>query len=201
MNKLLIATFNKGKLEDYKSFLKGLPLELVTLDDMGITQDFNEIHNTFEENAKEKAEFYASLSGVPTLADDSGVEIPFYKMAPGVHTKRWDGIGKNDEHYKKFILEKIKAIPQHQRQAQLRAILALNIDGKTNLAEGAIKGILTDKVYLNSDTQGYPWDRVFIIPELNKYYEELTEEENYKYNHRRLALVKLKPLLKQFIKL
>lgn len=195
MQKLLIATFNKGKIEDYKSFLKGLPIEILTLSNIGITQDFEEIYETFEDNARAKAEFYTKLSGLPTLSDDSGVEIPFYEMEPGVHTKRWDGVGKNDEHYLNFILEKIKAIPQDQRQGQLRAVLATSIDGKTHLAEGVIKGTLTDKVYPHSDTQGYPWDRVLIIPEINKYYEELTPSENYKYNHRRIAVDKLKPFL------
>jgi XTP/dITP diphosphohydrolase len=196
MQKLLIATFNKGKLEDYKNFLKELPLELLTLQDLGISEDFEEVHDTFEENAKAKSEFYSRLSGLPTLADDSGVEIPFYVMQPGVHTKRWDGIGKNDEHYIQFILEKIKAIPENERQAQLRAVLALSSEGRTQLAEGLIKGVLTDKLYERSDTHGYPWDRVFIIPEINKYYEELTPEENYQYNHRRLAVDKLIHLLK-----
>lgn len=195
MNKLLIATFNKGKIEDYKSFLKDLPLTPVTLHDLKITVDFDEIYDTFEENAREKAEFYARLSGLPTLADDSGVEIPFYNMEPGVHTKRWDGVGKNDEHYLNFILEKIKAIPEEQRKGQLRAVLALSIGGETHLTEGIIKGNLTTEVYRNSATHGYPWDQVFIIPELNKYYEELTDEENHKYNHRRLAIDKLKSLL------
>lgn len=194
MDKLLIATFNKGKLQDYKEFLKDLHLELVTLSDLGIAEDFEEIFETFEENARAKAEFYANLSGLPTLADDSGMEIPFYNMEPGVHTKRWDGVGKNDEHYQQFILEKIKAIPKDQRQAQLRAVLALAFSGQVHMSEGVIKGVLTDIVYPHSDTHGYPWDRVFIIPEINKYYEELNEEENYKYNHRRIALEKLKHL-------
>jgi XTP/dITP diphosphohydrolase len=195
MDRLLIATFNKGKLEDYKSFLKDIDLELVTLDDLGIKEDYNEVFETFEENAKGKAEFYAKLSGLPTLADDSGMEIPYYNMEPGVHTKRWDGIGKNDQHYLRFIQEKIKAIPLEQRHGQLRAVLALSIADTTHLAEGIIKGKLTDKVYSGSDTHGYPWDRVFIIPELNKYYEELSEEENHMYNHRRIAVEKLIPFL------
>lgn len=196
MNKLLIATLNQGKLEDYKNFLSDLPLELVTLSDLKITQDYDEIHNKFEENARGKAEFYGSISGLTTLADDSGIEIPYYNMEPGVHTRRWDGVGKNDEDYINFIVEKIRAIPMDQRQAQLRAVLALNIDGATHLAEGKIEGILTEKVYSGSDTHGYPWDRVFIIPTINKYYEELTPEENYKYNHRRIAIEKLKQFLK-----
>jgi XTP/dITP diphosphohydrolase len=195
MQKLLIATFNKGKLEDYKSFLKDLPVKLVTLSNVGISEEFDEIFETFEENAKGKAEYYHQLSNLPTLADDSGIEIPFYDMKPGVYTKNWAEVEVGDVDHHQFRIDKIKAIPFDQRHAQLRAVLALCIDGKTHLAEGVIKGILTDKVYENSSTQGYPWDRVFIIPELNKYYEELSQEENYKYNHRRLALEKLRQFL------
>lgn len=195
MQKLLIATFNKGKVEDYKLFLKDLPFEIVTLEDVGITQDFDEIYKTFEENARGKAEFYANLSGLPTLADDSGIEIPFYDMKPGVYTKRWSYVEKSDLSPHEFRIKKIKAIPQDQRQAQLRAVLALRLGDQTHLATGAIKGILTDKVYENSETFGYPWDKLFIVPEINKYYEELTPEENYQYNHRRLALEKIKQIL------
>lgn len=195
MKKLLIATFNKGKLGDYKSFLKDLPLELLTLSDLGITEDFDEIYKTFEENARGKAEHYSRLSGLPTLADDSGIEIPFYDMKPGVHTKRWRQVEKSNMDPEEFRLYKIRKIPKDQRHAQLRAVLALSINGETHMSEGVIKGNLTEKVYTNSETTGYPWDRVFIIPEVNKYYEELTEDENHKYNHRRLALEKLKPLL------
>lgn len=194
MQKLLIATFNNGKLGDYKSFLKDLPLELVTLSDIGITQEFDEIYDTFEENARGKAEYYSKLSGLPTLADDSGIEIPYYDMLPGVYTKHWSHVEKSEMDPQEFRLEKIKAIPQGQRQAQLRAVLALRINGKTHLAEGMIHGILTDKVYEGSSTHGYPWDKLFIISEINKYYEELTPDENYTYNHRRIALEKLKEI-------
>lgn len=195
MNKLLIATYNKGKLKDYKSFLKDLPLELVTLNDVGITTEFEEIYETFEENAKGKAEYYHKLSGLPTLADDSGIEIPFYNMGPGVHTKNWNGDDNDHDRYTKFIVEKIKAIPQNKRQAQLRAVVALCIEGKTYLADEKIVGKLTHIVYPHSKTIDYPWDSVFIIADINKYYEGLNDTENYKYNHRRLALEKLKPKL------
>ena len=190
--KLLIATFNKGKLEDYKDFLKDAAIEIVSLKDAGVTKDFNEIFNTMEANAKGKAEFYNKASGLPTLADDSGIEIPFYNMQPGVHTKRWGGHSSDSDEYRKFILEKVKAIPEHERQAQLRAVLAFADGHETILEEGIIKGDLSDKPYTTSRTQGYPWDQLFIIPEIHKYYEELTPEENHKHNHRKLAFDKLK---------
>lgn len=190
--RVLLATFNKGKLLDYRQFAARYPeLELVSLADVGIEGDVAEPHETFEENAKAKAEHYARLSGLPTIADDSGIEIPFYNMEPGVRTKRWDGRGNHDGYYEAFILEKVKAIPENRRDAQLRAVLAYADGSKAATAEGVIKGTLTDRRYENGSTEGYPWDRLFIIPELGKYYEELTEDENYRHNHRRIAFDRL----------
>jgi len=195
MSRLLIATFNQGKLEDYRSFSRSLPVELISLDDLDITDEFDEVHGSFEENARAKAEHYAALSGLPTLADDSGIEIPYYGMEPGVKTRRWAGRELPDPEYFEFILRKIREIPLDRRQAQLRAVLALHRDGRTHLAEGKILGRLTDDYYRLSGTSGYPWDRVFIIDELGKFYEELDPEENYRHNHRRIAFDKLKPQL------
>jgi XTP/dITP diphosphohydrolase len=195
MTRLLLATFNQGKLEDYRLFCRALPIELISLGDLGIHAEFEEVHPTFEENARAKAEFYAGLSGLPTLADDSGIEIPYYGMEPGVRTRRWAGSELPDERYFEFILEKIRRIPPDRREAQLRAVLALRRGGETHLAEGKILGRLTEDYYRKSRTPGYPWDRVFVIEELGKFYEELSEEENYRYNHRRIAFDKLKPYL------
>ena len=136
--KLLVATFNQGKLGDYKEFCKSLPIELVGLSDVGIKEDFDETYDTFEENSKGKAEFYAKLSGLATIADDSGVELPFYNMQPGVKTKRWGGNLTDDEYFA-FILDKIKNIPEDKRQAQMRAVLTLCIDG--NYLSGGRKDI------------------------------------------------------------
>ena len=150
---------------------------------------------TFEKNAEGKARFYQKLSGLPTIADDSGIEIPFYQMAPGVKTKRWGG-NLGDKEYFDFILEKIRLIPEGKRDAQMRAVLALCINGnKCFTEEGVILGTLTDKVYEKSATEGYPWDKVFILKENGKYYEELNDEENLKYNHRRIAFEKIKKTL------
>jgi len=164
------------------------------LSDVGIKEDFDEIYDTFEENSKWKSGFYAKLSGLPTIADDSGIEIPFYNMAPGVKTKRWGG-NLNDEEYFSFILDKIKQIPEESRQAQMRAVLTLCIKGAYHQKEGKILGSLTDKVYKSSTTHGYPWDKVFILKDNGKYYEELNDEENYTFNHRRIAFDKLTSFL------
>ncbi len=189
--KLLIATFNKGKLEDYKQICKNLPLEVVSLKDIGVKEDFDEIYGTFEENSLEKAKFYAELSKLPTITDDSGIEITFYDMAPGVKTKRWGGDLSEDEYFT-FILKKIKQIPENRRDAQMRAVITLYVNGNCYQAEGKILGVLTDKPYEHSATSGYPWDRVFVLNANGKYYEALSKEENYRFNHRRIAFDELK---------
>lgn len=191
---LLIATFNKGKLSDYKLFCKDLPISVVSLTDIGITQEFEEVYTTFEENSAAKAKFYAELSSLPTITDDSGVEITFYDMEPGVKTKRWGG-DLSDEEYFEFIINKIKQIPADKRQAQMRAVLTLCMSGAYHQAEGITLGTLTDKVYTKSSTHGYPWDKVFILNANGKYYEELNDQENLQYNHRRVAFDKLKQYL------
>ena len=187
--KLLVATSNPAKLKDYKDFAKDLSLEIVSLKDAGVTEEFDEVHNTFEQNAKGKAEFYQRLTNLPTIADDSGIEIPFYNNEPGVNTKHWDGKGGNDEHYLNFIVDKIKKIPSEQRQAHLVVVLAYADGKQTVTAEGIIKGVLTDKIY-QKITYEYPWDAVFFLPELNKYNEEVKQDINW--NHRKWAFDKLK---------
>lgn len=193
--KLLIATKNQGKLQDYLTFCHGLNLQVVSLQDEKIDTEFEEIYDSFEANARAKAEFYAKLSGLPTLADDSGIEIPYYRMAPGVKTKRWAGDGVTGRAYFEFILKQIKDIPGNQRQGQMRAVLALRINNQTHLAEGIITGRFTDQVYQDGFTPDYPWDPLFILDANHKYYEALTPEENLQLNHRHIAFKKLKPYL------
>lgn len=182
--KLLVATFNQGKLEDYQQFCQGTGIHPISLNDLGVSDEFQEVYPTFEENAKAKAEHYYQLTKIPTLADDSGIEIPYLNMEPGVKTKRWANNNDID-----FIVNKIKEIPIDKRQAQLRVVEAYCDGQQTVLEEGIIKGTLTDKIYTGSTTHGYPWDLVFIVDGLNKYYEEITDLQ---FNHRKWAFDKLK---------
>lgn len=192
--KLLIATHNPGKLHDYLQFTKGLPIEIVSLKDLGITEEFEEPYATMEENAKGKAEFYGKLTGLPTLSDDSGIEISYYNMEPGPNTKHWAGENVNEEDYFEFILEKIRAIPENQRQAQFRAVQAYFDGSKIHTSESIILGELTDIPH-QSSTPGFPWKRLFKLPGINKYYQGLSAEEHVKNNHRKLALDKLIPII------
>ncbi len=201
--KLLIATTNPGKLAEIKRFLSDASLELVSLQDLGIADVVEETGNTFEENAILKAKFYSALSGLPTLADDGGFEIDALSGEPGVKSHRWIDQSKDstDEDLIAYTIERMKNIPEDKRTAQLRLVLALVLPiGKQYLAEEKIRGIVP--VHPNGKRKvGFPFRSLLFLPEIHKYYnhDELTEEENTRYNHRKKALEKLKPMLKELL--
>ncbi|OGH16878.1 MAG: hypothetical protein A3C97_02300 [Candidatus Levybacteria bacterium RIFCSPHIGHO2_02_FULL_37_11] len=97
MKKLLIATKNQGKLKEISDFLSDLPLQTVSLSDIGIEDDFEETGKTYKENSQNKAIFYAKKSGLPAIADDGGIEINALNGAPGVKSRRWLGRKASDE--------------------------------------------------------------------------------------------------------
>ena len=107
MPRLLLATTNQGKAAEYRDLLKGLDLELLTLDQAGISREAEEGHNTFEGNARSKAEFYAALSGLLTLADDSGLEVDALGGEPGVRSSRYAGDNATDPERVNFLLNRL----------------------------------------------------------------------------------------------
>lgn len=201
MKKLLIATKNPAKLSEFKNFLKDLPLKLIGLKEAGIDDFFEESGQTFSENAEAKAQFFAQKTGLPTLADDGGIEIDILGGEPGVKSRRWPD-GKNeatDEELINYTLRKMKGVPLSKRLARFRAVLALAIPGdQIYTSEGTIEGIIAPKP-LFKRKKGYPYRSLFYLPQIKKYYfeDELTEEETQRFNHRALALKKIKRILRQ----
>ena len=127
MKKLLIATTNPGKLEEIRTFLSDLPLELVSLKDVGITTSVEETGKTFEENAILKAKTYAELSGLVTLADDGGFEIDALHGEPGVKSHRWvhNDRDSSDEELIAYTFTRMRDLPEKKRGARLTLVLAL----------------------------------------------------------------------------
>src|SRR5215831_2573242 len=106
MPALLIATTNQNKLREYAAIFAGLPFDLCSLRDADIDEDVEETGATFEENARLKAEFYAARSGLPTLADDSGLEVAALGGEPGVFSHRYAGPGASDADRNALLLKK-----------------------------------------------------------------------------------------------
>ncbi len=123
---LLIATGNPGKMREYVELLRGIPFELVSLRDLGITHEVVETGATFEENAWLKASEYAAISGLLTLADDSGLEVDALSGDPGVRSARYGGDScTNDQERVELLLQNLENVPWEERGARFRCVIAM----------------------------------------------------------------------------
>lgn len=197
-SKLLIATRNAGKLKEISSFLKDLPLRIVSLNDIGITDDIEETGKTYKENSQLKALFYSKKSGLPAIADDGGIEILALKGAPGIKSRRWLGKDSTEEKIIKRMIKLAKDLPNNKRKAVFKTVISFALpNGKIYSAEGEVEGIIAKKPYPKT-LKGYPYRSFFYLPKIKKYYHEdqLTNEEQRMYNHRYKSIQKLKPILR-----
>lgn len=197
MKELLIATTNSGKLLEYGAIFKefGLAIKTVSLEDLKINQETEETGQTFKENAIEKARFYYDLSGLATLADDAGLEIDYLNGEPGVRSRRWPGYEATDKELIQIALEKLRGIPESQRTAQLRAVVALIFPGHDKIY--TFEGVLRGRIAENPITQkiaGYPFRSIF-IPEG----EERRLGQMSLIAHRKQAVEKTLPIIKKYL--
>jgi XTP/dITP diphosphohydrolase len=194
MKKLLLATNNKGKLREYRRLLRGIPFEIVTPLDCGITAEIAETGTTFEENAMQKATTMASLSNLLTLADDSGLEVEALGGAPGPLSHRFAGKNADDAKRIEYLLAKLKAAPDKNRAAQFRCVIAIaEPAGRVEICSGACRGVIIDKP---RGANGFGYDPIFLIPELDKTMAELTMAQKNKISHRARASEKARDFLK-----
>lgn len=202
-SKLLIATHNKGKLKEFSLFLSDLPFDIVSLADLGIIDNIEEIGETYRENSQAKALFYAKKSGLPAIADDGGVEIDAFGGAPGIKSKRWLGENSTEEDIVNHMIKIARELPQDNRRAFFKTVVSFAMpDGKVWSVNGEIEGIIAEKPYLKL-LKGYPYRSFFYLPKIKKYYHEdqLTDAEQKLYNHRYKALEQLKKIIAQELKI
>jgi XTP/dITP diphosphohydrolase len=199
MKKLLIGTHNPAKLAELRALLGELPVELVSLTDVGIDEDVIEDGTTYEENSQKKALFYAQQSGLPSISDDGGLEIAALDNKPGIHSKRWLGEETTEGDLIKHMKKVAKELPDDNRHARFVAVLSFSLpDGRVWSARGEVTGIIA-KVPMIRAVMGFPYRSFFFLPELNKYYfeTELTPDEQREYNHRVKAVTELKSILQR----
>jgi XTP/dITP diphosphohydrolase len=195
MKTLLLATTNKAKLHELTAGATSLAqkgVKIVSLKDLNITAEPEETGKTFEENAKLKAEFYANLTNLPTIADDGGTMIDILNGEPGVKSKRWLGYDATDEELIVYTLKRLEGVPKEKRTAQIATCLHFYnpiSQFYTSITE-RIHGYIAEKPSRNK-THGFPYRALLIVNEFNKYYDELTEQEHQHINHRFKALQKL----------
>jgi len=193
MPRLLLATTNKGKAAEYRDLLKGFDFEIVTLDQAGISREADENCNTFEENARHKAAFYAELGGLLTLADDSGLEVDALGGEPGVRSSRYAGDNATDADRVDFLLNKLKDIPQKKRQARFRCVIAVaRPGGPVETVEGICNGYIAMEP---RGSNGFGYDPIFYMPEYGRTIAELPPEIKNRISHRGRAAARACRLL------
>jgi XTP/dITP diphosphohydrolase len=201
INKLLIATTNPGKFNELKKYLTGLPLELLSLSDLKITERPEENGRTFLENAIIKAEFYSQKTKLPVLGDDGGLEITALGGEPGVNSHRWlNGKEATDEELINYTLNRMRPFKGERRKAYLRVVVALSsFSDEIETSQADIEGIIADKPSKHR-LRGYPYRSLFFLPQFKKYYDDLSEEEHHQVNHRKIALEKIKKIINEKLK-
>lgn len=180
MHELLIATRNPGKLREFAAIFDGLGLRLRTLDELGIPDEVEETGETFAANALLKAEAYMALSGLPTLADDSGLEIAALRGAPGVYSARYGGV--KGEAQLRYLLEQMHDVPWHARLARFVCVIALARPGHApELAEGTLPGVIELEP---KGSGGFGYDPLFYLLDEDCTLAELPAERKNQISHR-----------------
>jgi XTP/dITP diphosphohydrolase len=198
---LLIATHNPAKKEELKNAFFPLTqsgLHLTSLDDVKISLDPEETGQTFIENARLKAHFFADLSKLPVVADDGGIEIDALDGKPGVHSKRWLGRDASDAEMISYTIEKLKDVPLEKRIAHFTVCLYYYnpLTGfETSITQSVDGHISTTPS--GFARKGFPYRALFIVDKFNKYYDELSLEEHHAINHRIQAVRNLIPFIKK----
>ncbi len=193
--KLLLATNNQGKVREYKSLFRGLPLELITLVEHGIATVVDEVGESLEENARLKAIAWAAEGRLLALADDSGLEVDALGGEPGRLSARYAGEGASDKDRVNYLLSRLSGVPREKRTARFRCVIALATPaGEVEVCSGECPGLIT---LAPRGEQGFGYDPVFYLPELDKTMAELPLEVKNRVSHRGQAARKVYPVLQK----
>jgi XTP/dITP diphosphohydrolase len=197
MTRILLATRNRHKIEEIKTILSDLPIQVSTLNDFPNVPRLKEEGTTFQENSLQKARTVYEHTKIPTLADDSGLEVFFLNGRPGVISARYAGEGATDEENNKKLLNQMLGVAPRRRHAQFRAVLTLLGDGVLETTEGLCPGMLAETP---RGTNGFGYDPIFLPDGFSRTYAELTAAEKNTISHRAKALEKMKEILWRSIK-
>lgn len=195
--KLLVATTNAGKLAELRRLFAGLPVELVSLADVPIDRHVDEDADTFEGNACKKASTFALRSGLPTLADDSGLEVDALGGAPGVRSARYAGESATDEQNLRKLVDAIRG--HADRGARFRCALALAQPSGAiaHVTDGRCEGSIIDEP---RGERGFGYDPVFVLDGDTRTMAELNEDEKNGRSHRGAASRAMRSYLEQVLR-
>jgi XTP/dITP diphosphohydrolase len=194
MNKLLIATNNKGKVKELQELLKELDIKILIPSDLNLMLEVEEDGTTYAENASKKAVAFAKASGLTSLADDSGLEVDILDGAPGLYSARYSpDPNANDADRRLYLLQNLKGKPRPWN-AHFHATIAIaQPAGNVQFSIGNCYGQIIPE---ERGTGGFGYDPIFFISELEKTMAELEMEQKNLVSHRALAVINALPILR-----
>ena len=195
--KIVFATGNKNKMAEIRQILGDLSLEIVSMKEAGISVDIVEDGTTFEENALIKAKAVAACCDDIVLADDSGLEIDYLNKEPGIYSARYAGEDTSYEIKNQMLLDRLQGVPRELRMARFVCAIAAVVPGKDPIVvRGTIEGYIGDKP---AGENGFGYDPIFYVPDLNCSTAELSPEDKNARSHRGNALRAMRDKLKELV--
>lgn len=192
---IIVATHNTNKLLEITDFLNCLGINVYSLDDFPEIGEISETGDTLEENALIKAKAVFEITNIPSLSDDTGLEVFGLNGEPGVYSARWAGENCSYSDNVNKMLSEIKAVPKGHRSAQFRTVMAFVDNSLEHLECGIIKGEILEEA---KGVGGFGYDPVFYIPSEGKTFAEMSKHEKGKISHRGIALRKMLNYLKKY---
>ena len=187
INKIVLASGNRGKLKEFNEIFAPLQIDVMPQSDFAV-QDADETGHSFVENAIIKARHAARVTGLPALSDDSGLEVDALNGAPGIYSARYAGAGCGDDENNRKLLQALEQVPAEQRSARFQCVLVFmrHAEDPTPLiCQGSWEGVILDTPRGHN---GFGYDPLFFVPELNCASAELSSEQKQKYSHRGKAV-------------
>jgi len=195
--KLLLASYNQGKLHELQALLTDVPVDLISPAFLNLSLDVVEDGLTYQENAARKALAFAQASGYLSLADDSGLEVEALDGQPGLHSARFSPMpGATDRDRRELLLQKVQNKPRPW-VARFRCVIALAVPtGELYFSEGVCPGEIIPE---ERGQNGFGYDPIFLLSALGKTMAELSMEEKNRLSHRARAVLAAKGVLLQLV--
>lgn len=196
MRRIIFATGNAGKLREIREIMSDMDVEVMSMKEAGINVDIEENGDTFEANARIKAEAIAAYTDDIVLADDSGLEVDYLNKEPGVYSARYMGEDTSYEIKNQAILDRLAGVPKEKRTARfVCAIAAVLPDKQVLVTRETIEGYIGEKP---AGANGFGYDPIFYVDEYHCSTAELSEDAKNAISHRGKALRAMKALLHQY---
>ena len=195
IHELVLATRNRHKGEELATLLGDLGVTIHTLDEFPNAPDVVEDGDTCEANAVKKARVIAEFTGLPAVADDTGLEVDALGGRPGVYAARYAGEDATYEDNCRKLLRELKGVPRERRTARFLTVAAIALPScGIRVAQGTLDGMIAEEAI---GTLGFGYDPVFLIPELGKTLAQLSADQKNRISHRAKAFTQAKGLLRE----